>query len=442
MTRRHTLANRAAEEAIIGALMGVRKDAFSVVEEHLRFTDFWDPHHGAAFQALGDLWSRGLTPTVPSVVGSAADKSSVELDPEKLEKLASKVKSHLTNTDMVELCRTVSDFASRRRLKAACEASIAATVVDGKSPLEIIDELQRKLLDGCAPGAYEPQDARDVAAEVFAEAEAMSKTNGFPGIRTGFQQLDKAILGFRPGKVIVLAGRPGMGKSSLLKDFAMAVARDDQGCAIFNLEMTNRETIARQISGMAKVSYRSIITGQMKKDEWSRLAGAVERFRQGNLLMDDNPSGMAEIRRRARGMKSRLERAGRKLNVIGIDYLQLINGTKERREESIADISRGMKMMAKELDCTVVALAQLNRELERREDKRPVMSDLRDSGAIEQDADTILFVFRQHIYDQSYPETQAELIVSKNRDGATGTIPLDWIPSTMSFSDAKLLDVP
>ncbi len=441
MTRRHTLANRAAEEAIIGTLLGVRKDAFSVVEEHLRFTDFWDPHHGATFQALGDLWSRGLTPTIPGVVGAAADKSSVELDPDKLEKLTAKAKTHLTNTDMVELCKTVSDFASRRRLKAACEASIAATVVDGKSPLEIIDDLQKKLLDGCAVGAYEPQDARDVAAEVFDEAKAMSKTNGFPGVRTGFQQLDKAILGFRPGKVIVLAGRPGMGKSSLLKDFSMAVARGDQGCAIFNLEMTNRETIARQISGMARVPYRGIITGQMQKDEWSRLAGAVERFRQGNLLMDDNPSGMAEIRRRARGMKSKLERAGRKLNVIGIDYLQLINGTKDRREESIADISRGMKLMAKELSCTVIALAQLNRELERREDKRPVMSDLRDSGAIEQDADTILFVFRQHIYDQSYPETRAELIVGKNRDGATGTIELDWVPNTMSFSDAKVLDV-
>jgi replicative DNA helicase len=436
MSKRHVLASHAAEEALIGALLSSRRDAFSAVDSELKHTDFYSTHLGAAFQALGSLNARGLTISVPAVIGASLETTMVALDPQKLEIVVAKNSEYLTDADIMAHCETVKGFSVRRRIKAACDAAIANAHADGTSPLAIVDELQRKLADTNNSAAYDPQDARDVAFDVLANARRMAESGGFPGVRTGFRELDRAILGFCAGDMIVVAARPGMGKSSLLKDFSQNVAKGDYGAAVFGLEMPNVQTIGRQIASESGIGYRQIRTGQMSPEQWDKFADTVDSFAPGNLFMDDRVGGISDIRQRSRRIRAKLERSGKKLAFVGVDYLQLIPGTKESRQESISDVSRGLKLLAMELGCTVVALSQLNRNLEQREDKRPMLSDLRDSGAIEQDADIVLFPFREHEYDKGVDPGQAELIVAKNRNGDKGTIWLKWHPETMRFTDA------
>lgn len=437
--QRHALAATAAEESLIGALMGPRKDAFPVVDAELQHQAFWSPHLGAAYKALDVLHSRGLSISVPAVVGASLEVSAVQLDPQALELVLAKNSEWQSDADLVAHCKLIKDMAARRRLKSACEAAIANAHSDGIGPLAIVDDLQRKLLEASSSSSYEAQDARDVGFEVLERARAMAAAGGFPGAHTGFRELDKAILGFCPGDMVVVAARPGMGKSAILKDFAQAVAQGNNGAIIFNLEMANRQTIGRQVSSMSGVAYRNIITGQMTPEQWRAVAEAIERLQPGNLFMDDAVAGIQEIRQRARRVRAKLERQGKRLALVGIDYLQLVPGTKESRYESISDVSRGCKLLAKELECTVIALAQLNRELERRDDKRPMLSDLRDSGAIEQDADVVLFVHRQSKFDENAPDDEGELIVGKNRNGSCGTILLKWDAKTTRFSDGPAL---
>ena len=433
--KRHKLAAVSAEEALIGALMGPRKDAYAIVEAEVSPHAFWSSHLGAAYQALDVLHSRGLSISVPAVVGASLECSAVQLDPQQLELLLVKHGEWQSDADLLAHCKLIKDMAARRRLQSACESAIASVHLDSMGPLAVVDDLQRKLLEASGHTSYEAEDARDVGFQVLERARHMASIGGFPGTRTGFRELDKAILGFCPGDMVVVAARPGMGKSAVLKDFASAVAKEKNGALIFNLEMANRQTIGRQVSAMSGVPYRNIVTGQMTPEQWRSVAEAVDRINQGNLYMDDAVAGIQEIRQRARRVRAKLERQGKRLAIVGVDYLQLVPGTKESRYESISDVSRGLKLLAKELECTVIALAQLNRELERRDDKRPMLSDLRDSGAIEQDADVVLFVHRQFKFDESAPEDEAELIVGKNRNGSCGTILLRWDPKTTRFSD-------
>lgn len=438
MNRKQKLVSVTAEEALIGSLLGFRKDAFPLLDAEIKQHDFFSPELGAAWICIGHLHSSGLGISTASVVGASLQVASVTLDPEYLERVVSKVTEPPTDGDLLGYVNVIRDLSSRRRLRDALDRAMASVYVEGEKPEVIVDEVQRRIMEASngASASNCPRDIREVAADVYKSAQRMAETGGYPGVTTGFKALDSAILGFCPGELVVVGARPGMGKSALLGAFAQAVAgTDSHGAVIFSLEMPDKQFGGRMLSSDTGIGYRHMRTGQLTSEQWSRLALAVDSVPRRSLSIADRVFTLSEIRQHSRRTQAYFARHGKKLSLIGVDYLQLIWGTRESRQESVSDISRGLKIMATELDCTVVALSQLNRALESRENRRPMLSDLRESGAIEQDANAVLFLHRENYYNPTAPEDDATVIVAKNRNGPLDDISIRWIPSLMRYED-------
>ena len=435
MSRRQTIASVASEEAIVSALLSTRRDAVPLLEFEVGPADFCSPEMGAAFAALLLLHEKGASPSVPAALGAAIEATSIQLDREKLEYLACK-QEQFSDRDLLSLAKTVRDLSVRRRLKGALERAAAALHVDGQSVHDVLEDVQQRAMEAVGgKDSTAAKDGRNLAQEVFVDAKRLSEGGQFPGVSTGFVGLDQAILGFLPGELVVVGARPGMGKSALLGAFASHVSKDRRSVLIFSLEMPAKQVVGRMVSADARVGFRSLRTGQLSEQDWSRLAAHVDGFDPHRLFVSDRVFTLPEMRQQSRRIAMLAERAGNPLTIIGVDYLQLMNGSRDNRQEAIAEISRGLKMLAVELQVTVVALSQLNRALESRPEKRPMLSDIRESGAIEQDADAVLFVHRPNYYDESAPEGEAEIIVAKYRNGTIGTGRVRWVPATMKYED-------
>jgi replicative DNA helicase len=253
------------------------------------------------------------------------------------------------------------------------------------------------------------------------EIEAISKGVGAEGVKSGFRDLDQLTHGFHPGNMIILAARPAVGKSTLGLDIARhAAIHDNQTAVIFSLEMSKSEITMRMLSAEARVGLNSIRSGQLSDDEWSKLARRMGEISDAPLFIDDSANlSMMEIRAKARRLKQR-----HNLKLVVIDYLQLMSSGKkvENRQQEVSEFSRQLKLMAKELDVPVIAISQLNRGPEQRTDKRPMLSDLRESGSIEQDADVVILLHRDDMYDSQNRSGEADFIVAKHRNGPTRTI--------------------
>ncbi len=286
-------------------------------------------------------------------------------------------------------------------------------------------------------------DAADVMNEVIGDFIERSRGLGPPEISTGLKDLDRAIIGLRPGRVMVVAARPGMGKSALAGTICRAVLKQDYACLLFNLEMAKQEILERELAFLAHMNLRRVMAAKdITVDEMARVIAAKTMIQRAQWAVYDDCFSMVEIQRKSLVVAKHLKKEGKKLGCVIIDYLQLIGdvGT-EGRQQSVSACSRIAKLLSKQLGCTVILLSQLNRNCEYRDDKRPMLSDLRESGAIEQDADTVIFVYRDGVYNPSVSQDDAELIIRKQRSGPIGTVRVRFNPRTVSFED-QLTQVP
>ena len=307
------------------------------------------------------------------------------------------------------------------------------------TPAEILEAAERKIY---ALRKGENQDSLEhigpIMFKVFDRLNELAMSDSaIPGLSTGLRDLDPKINGLNKSDLLLIAARPAMGKSSLALNIGVNVAKKyDKTVAVFNLEMSREQLAMRLLSGEAFVDSAKMQTGKLENEEWTKLTMAASALSQTDIRIDDNPSiTVAEMNAKLRRVEN--------LGLVIIDYLQLMTGSgygkqSDNRVQVVGDISRSLKIMAKELNVPVICLSQLSRAVESRQDKRPMMSDLRESGAIEQDADVIMFIYRDDYYNENSEEKNvAECIVSKNRHGETGTVKLQWLPQFTTFADRE-----
>ena len=325
-------------------------------------------------------------------------------------------------------------------MSVADEISAAAFNPQGKEARQLLDEAESRVFNIAQEGAKTTSGFREIQpllSEVVERIDELYHREGdsdVTGVPTGFSDLDKMTSGLQAGDLVIVAGRPSMGKTSFSMNIGEHVAIE-QGLpvAVFSMEMGAVQLAMRMLGSVGMLDQHRMRTGKLQSDDWPRVTHAVQRMQDAQLYIDETPAlSSVEVRARAR----RLARQCGKLGLIIIDYLQLMaaNSAGENRATEISEISRSLKALAKELECPVIALSQLNRSLEQRPNKRPVMSDLRESGAIEQDADLILFIYRDEVYNPDSPDKgTAEIIIGKQRNGPIGTVRLTFQGSSTRF---------
>jgi replicative DNA helicase len=328
----------------------------------------------------------------------------------------------------------------RKLVSVSDEIATSALNTNGRPVPNILDEAEQKIFNIGEEGSRMRQGFQsmgNLVVELLDRVEEMSQNpNDITGVPTGFFDLDRMTSGMQAGDLIVLAARPSMGKTALAINIAENVAlKEGLPVAVFSMEMGASQLAIRIVGSIGRIDQGRLRTGKLQDEEWPRLAEAVERLRTVSLSIDETPGlTPSELRASAR----RLARNCGKLGLVVVDYLQLMSGSSgsdgDNRATELGEISRGLKMLAKELQCPVIALSQLNRGVEQRTDKRPMMSDLRESGAIEQDADVIMFIYRDDYYNKDSKEPGvAEIIIGKQRNGPTGTVKLTFLKPITKF---------
>jgi replicative DNA helicase len=328
----------------------------------------------------------------------------------------------------------------RKLVTASDEIATTAFSPKGRPVAQILDEAEQKIFHIGEEGSRMKQgfqSMNSLVVQLLDRVEEMSQNpNDITGVPTGFHDFDRMTSGMQPGDLIVLAARPSMGKTALAINIAENVAvQEGLPVAVFSMEMGASQLAVRIVGSIGRIDQGHLRTGKLSDDEWPRLTEAIEKLRNVSLHIDETPGlTTSELRANAR----RLSRQCGKLGLIVVDYLQLMSGSSsdgsDNRATELGEISRGLKMLAKELQCPVIALSQLNRSVEQRTDKRPMMSDLRESGAIEQDADVIMFIYRDDYYNKDSKEPGvAEVIIGKQRNGPTGTIKLAFLKPITKF---------
>jgi replicative DNA helicase len=328
----------------------------------------------------------------------------------------------------------------RKLISVSDDIATSALNTNGRPVTNILDEAEQKIFSIGEEGSRMRQGFQSMdklVVQLLDRVEEMSQNpNDITGVPTGFFDLDRMTSGMQAGDLIVLAARPSMGKTALAINIAEHVAlKEDLPVAVFSMEMGASQLAIRIVGSIGRIDQGRLRTGKLIDDEWPRLSDAIERLKTVSLSIDETPGlTTSELRASAR----RLARSCGKLGLVVVDYLQLMSGSGggdgENRATELGEISRGLKMLAKELQCPVIALSQLNRGVEQRTDKRPMMSDLRESGAIEQDADVIMFIYRDDYYNKESKEPGvAEIIIAKQRNGPTGTVKLTFLKPITKF---------
>lgn len=433
-----------AEQSVLGAMM-LSKDAIADVIETIRPGDFYRPAHQLVYDAVLDLYSRGEPAdavTVSAELTRGGQLGRIGGAP-YLHTLISLVP---TAANAGYYAQIVADRATLRRLVTAgtriVQMGYDASSGDGgddnpgsiddvvdRAQVEIYDVTERRTAEDYVHIESLLQDTMD-------EIEKIQSTGGIgTGIPTGFQQLDEVTNGLHPGQMVTVAGRPGSGKSTFALDLARSAAvKHQKPTVIFSLEMGRLEIMMRLFSAEAGVALQNMRSGHMSDQDWRRVALRSSELAEAPLYIDDSPNlTMMEIRAKARRMKQRQD-----LQMIVIDYLQLMTSGKrvESRQQEVSEFSRAVKLLAKELEVPVVVLSQLNRSSEQRTDKKPMLSDLRESGSIEQDSDIVLLVHRPDLYETETERAgEADLIIAKNRNGTTPTVAVAFQGRYSRFAD-------
>jgi replicative DNA helicase len=421
--------NLDAEASVLGGIL-LRNEVLTQLDT-LEADDFYDPRHRFVFVAVRQL----------EAAARPIDVVTIQSELEKMGKLdASGGAAFLaeltlrvpTPDNVIHYAKIVEDKRASRRLMEAASEIVEKGYEDLGEISDYLDESEAKVFEATQrrdKGGPEP--LKQIVKNVFKSLdERFSSADGVTGVPTGFHDLDQLTAGLQPTELVILAARPAMGKTAL----ALSMA---QNCAIgggwpvlvFSLEMSSTQLAERMLCSEARVDASALRRGRLQRQDMTNLTYAANTLSKAPVLIDDTPAlSLRELRARCRRFRSDKELfKGKKAGLIVIDYLQLMRGSPQgknaNREQEISEISRGLKSLAKELDCPVLALSQLNRSLESRTDKRPMLSDLRESGAIEQDADLIMFIYRDVVYNKDCATPNiAEVILGKNRHGSTGTV--------------------
>jgi replicative DNA helicase len=412
-----------AEQCVLGGML-LSKDAIADVVEVLRPTDFYRPAHQTVYDAALDLYGRG-EPADPVTVAAELTRDGLLERIGGAPYLHTLIASVPTAANAGYYAAIVRERAVLRRLIEAgtkvVQLGYGAVGNTGGDVDEVVDRAQAavyEVVERRTSEDYVPLESAMMST--LAELEAIEGHNGeMSGVPTGFRDLDELTNGLHPGQLIVIAGRPGLGKSTLGLDFLRnASIKHSLPSVLFSLEMGKSEITMRLLSAEARVPLQRMRTGHMNDEDWNKLARRMGEAASAPMFLDDSPNmTMMEIRAKARRLKQRHD-----LKLVVLDYLQLMSSSRrvESRQQEVAEMSRSLKLLAKELEVPVVAISQLNRGAEQRSDKRPQLSDLRESGAIEQDADMVILLHREDAYEKESPRAgEADLIVAKNRNGPT-----------------------
>ena len=409
-----------AEQSVLGGML-LSKDAIGDVIEILRERDFYRPAHELIYNAIIELYGRG-EPADPVTVAAELTKRGDIARAGGAPYLHTLISSVPTAANASYYAKLIREKAILRRLvEAGTKIVQLGYNIEGEVD-EVVDQAQAEIYQVTERRTSEDYiQLSALLPDALDEIEKISKGVVGEGVKTGFKDLDSLTNGLHPGNMVVLAARPAVGKSTLGLDIARnAAIRDHSTSAIFSLEMSRSEITMRMLSAEARIPLTSIRSGSLTDEEWARLARRMGEISQAPLFIDDSPNlSIMEIRAKARRLKQR-----HNLKLIVIDYLQLMtSGRKvENRQQEVSEFSRQLKLLAKELDIPVVAISQLNRSPEQRSDKKPMLSDLRESGSIEQDADVVILLHREDLYDINSRSGEADLIVAKHRNGPTRTI--------------------
>jgi replicative DNA helicase len=403
--------------------MLLSKDAIADVVEVLRPGDFYRPAHQTIYEAILDLYGRG-EPADPTLVADELLKRGEIVRIGGIPYLHTLVSAVPTAANAGYYAKIVQERAVLRRLVEAGTRIVQLGYSNEGEVDEAVDRAQAAVYEVTERRTSEDYvRLEEVMPATLDEIEAIgSRGGGMVGVPTGFADLDELTNGLHGGQMIVVAARPALGKSTLGLDFARSAAiRHGLATCIFSLEMGRTEITMRLLSAEARVPLHHMRSGKMTDEDWARLARRMGEVAEAPLFIDDSPNvSMMEIRAKARRLKQRHD-----LKLVVVDYMQLMTSSRrvENRQQEVSEMSRSMKLLAKELDVPVVAISQLNRGPEQRTDKRPQLSDLRESGSIEQDADMVILLHREDAYERESPRAgEADLIVAKHRNGPTSTI--------------------
>lgn len=426
-----------AEQSVLGALLIGGEKAWDAVSGEISDADFYPDDHRRIFRHIRQLFEAGKPVDVLTVSDSIVRSNEVEQTNGGMPYLAEMAAAVPSVVTVRHYARIVTDRAKLRQLIGVADEIIGMAWASGNDPADArIESAAAKVMalqEGRSVSA-EPKLVSEIAPHVVDEIDArMDRGGEISGLATGFVDLDEKLDGLKKGDLIVLAGRPSMGKSALMANIAENVVVDHKSALVFSLEMSGAQLVRRSLSSLGRINSKSLASGRMSDEEWDRLTAAWGRVSDAKYGIDETP-GISVA-----GMHSKARRWKRKhgLDLIIVDYLQLISGAGDSANDRVSGITRGLKLMARDLDVPVIALSQLSRAVEARPDKRPLMSDLRDSGSIEQDADVVLMLYRDEYYNpDSAFKGLAECLVRKNRMGEIGDIMLAFQPECSRFASA------
>ncbi|HUN76346.1 MAG TPA: replicative DNA helicase [Steroidobacteraceae bacterium] len=420
-----------AEQAVLGSLL-IDATAWDHVADVVRGDDFYRPDHRLIFESIGTLAGSGK-PCDVVTVSEQLERNNQLQEAGGIAYLGTLARDTPTAANVKAYAEIVRERSLLRRLiQVGAEITASVFNSEGATARDLVDRAEQGVFEIAESGTRGREGAVAVRTLLPAVIDQIDEWHTNPdklrGLATGFADFDKLTGGLRPGDLVIVAGRPSMGKTSLAVNMAEYAAINPSiraSVAIFSMEMPSEQVLTRMLSSVGSVPLGSLRSGRISDEDWVRITGATSQLSDAKIFVDETPAlTPTELRARARRIKRE-----HGLNLIVVDYLQLMQvpGTKENRATEIAEISRGLKVLAKELACPVIALSQLNRSVEQREHKKPVMSDLRESGAIEQDADMILLIYRDEVYNKETTKKGiAEVDLAKHRNGEIGTFLLTF----------------
>lgn len=429
--------NIEAEQSVVGSML-MDKEAITVASETLVSEDFYARQYGVMFEAMVELYNEGKPVDLITLQERLREKA-VPAEIYSIEFVRELINSVPTSANIKYYADIVSEKSTLRKI-IKVNQEIENECYQDQEKLEVILESTEKkifnLIQNRNSGDYVP--IKDVVIRALEKIELASKNKGaVTGISSGFYDLDYKTSGFQPSDFVLIGARPSMGKTAFVLNIAQHVAlQKGVSTVIFSLEMSKEQLVNRMFSLEANVDAQSIRTGNLNDRDWEKLIESAGVIGKSNLIIDDTPGiTISELRSKCR--KYKLEH---NLGMVIIDYLQLMsgNGRTDNRQQEISEISRSLKALAREINAPVIALSQVNRACETRPDRRPMMSDLRESGSIEQDADVIMFIYRDDYYNKdSENKNMAEIIIAKQRNGPIGTVNLVWLPHLTRFANME-----
>ncbi len=427
-----------AEQAVLGGLM-LDVSAWDAVADLVSAADFYRRDHRMIFEAIAEVVEKSGACDAVTISQHLERKGQLD-DAGGLAYLGTVARDTPSAANVRSYAEIIRERSILRDLiSAGGEIASAALESSGRTTSDLVDEAERRVFEIAERGTRSRagfQSVKEILPRTVDRLDLLHSNPGeLRGVPTGFTELDRMTTGLQPGDLVIIAGRPSMGKTTLAVNIAEnAAIGKGVPSAIFSMEMSSEQLTLRMISSLGRVNQGHLRTGHFSDEDWSRINGAIAQLSAAPLYIDETPAlTPTEIRARARRLKRE-----KGLGLVVVDYLQLMQvpGTKENRATEISEISRGLKALAKELQVPVIALSQLNRAVEQRTEKRPVMSDLRESGAIEQDSDLILLIYREEVYDQMTTRKGiADIIIAKQRNGPVGEVHLTFLGEYTRFEN-------